>query len=113
MGDLLKRSAQQIINNEQAILNRETEVPTRLPPPVIKSRPAAFVPPHRSTRRRELIGFEVFEKRALAHEKLTQAMEKHEKAKEMPTRAKKKQRIAADIVDKQATQDFIILTPTI
>jgi hypothetical protein len=110
IGDLMKRSAQQIMANEQAIIDREAEIPTRLPLPVAETRPAAFIPPRRSTRRRGLIGLEVSEKKARAREKVAA---KENKPQQMPTRVRKKQqRLAAEIVDKQETQDFIILTPS-
>src|SRR5205814_7271580 len=85
MGDLLKQSAQHIIADEQAILDRDVEVTTRLLPPVVESRTAALIPPHRGTRNCGLIGFEVAEKRALARETETRATGKNEKAKQMTT----------------------------
>ena len=72
--------------------------------------PAAFILPHRSTRCHGLIGLEVSEKKARAHEKVA-AMEN--KPQQIPTQVRKKQQhLAAEIIDKQETQDFIILTPS-
>src|SRR5438270_7129275 len=108
VADLVQRSTAQIIANEKAIITREQTVPTRLPEPVRETRPVAFVPPRRSTRRRGLIGLEVSEKQAREREKREKASKKEELAREQPRRARKKQRVAAEIVDVQATQDFII-----
>jgi hypothetical protein len=69
VADLVQRSTAQIIANEQAIIEHEREVPTCLPGPVIDTRPSAYIPPRRSTRRRGLIGLEVSEKQAWEQEK--------------------------------------------
>jgi hypothetical protein len=111
VADLVLRSTAQIIANERAITEQEQAVPAKLPEPVKETRTPAYLPTRRSTRRRGLIGLEVSEKQAREREKREKASKKEEQAQEQPTRAKKKQRVAAEIVDAQATQDFIICTP--
>src|SRR2546423_1448141 len=96
---------------KKLLLNKSKQFPPsfldRLKKPGLQASP----PPRRSTRRRGLIGLEVSEKQANDREKRENASKKEEQAREQPSRTKKKQRIAAEIIDVQATQDFIICTP--
>ena len=74
------------------------------------------MPPRRSTRRRSLIGLEVSEKKAHDREKAVKKIDKKvgkvNKLRQKSTRVKKKQRLAAEIVDERETEDFIILNPS-
>src|SRR5438045_3804555 len=83
--DLVQRSTAQIIANEQAIIDREREMPTRLPGPVIETRPTAYIPPRCTTRRRGLIGLETSEKQAREREKRKKAFKKETKLRGQPT----------------------------
>ncbi|KAI9769564.1 MAG: hypothetical protein M1839_003636 [Geoglossum umbratile] len=111
VADLMNCPTEQIVANKKAIVGQEKAIPTRLPPPVQETQPAAYIPVRHSTRRRGLIWTEVPEKQARAREKQQKAMKNQEEAQEQPTRTRKKQRLAAKTVDEQIEHDFVILTP--